>query len=403
MLDEGHRHGQGGGLSMGKRIGMEIAIAAAEVAALCRPDVIAAYPITPNTHIPEHLSDIVAEGRLDAEYICVESEHSAISACCGASGAGARTFTATSSQGLLFMQEILPIVSSMRFPVIMAIGNRAVSGPLNIWNDHSDIMYQRDTGWISLFAANGQETIDMIVQAFKIGEHRDVMLPVNINLDGFQLTHVVEPMIMPDQDEVDKFLPPYTPFAAVHPDNIVAMGNLGMPDIFTEAAKAKDVAIVNSMKVIKEVWKEWEAQFGRKYEPVESYRTEDADIAIVTMGSMGETAEIAVDELRKQGIKVGLLKIKLWRPFPFDDFRQAVKGIRVLAVMDRAVSFGGPGGPVCAEIRSALYDEADRPAIVNYLIGLGGRDVQVKDFMAMVAGASQGKLSEPYVFYGVRE
>jgi pyruvate ferredoxin oxidoreductase alpha subunit len=301
------------------------------------------------------------------------------------------------------MQEVLPIVSAMRLPVIMAIGNRAVSGPINIWNDHSDIMYQRDTGWVSLFAANGQETVDMIIQAFKIGEHRDVMLPVNINLDGFQLTHVVEPMNMPDQEEVDRFLPQYVPCAALHPDNIVSMGTLGMPEIFTEAQKSKNAAIVNSMSVIKAVWKEWEAQFGRKYEPVESYRTEDADIAVVTMGSMGETAEIAVDESRKQGVKAGLIKIKLWRPFPFDDLKKAVKGIKILAVMDRAVSFGGPGGPVFSEIRSALYDEPERPAIVNYIIGLGGRDVQVKDFIAMVNGAAKGKLSEPYVLYGVRE
>jgi pyruvate ferredoxin oxidoreductase alpha subunit len=290
----------------------------------------------------------------------------------------------------------------MRLPVVMAIGNRAVSGPINIWNDHSDVMYQRDSGWVSLFAANGQETLDMIIQAFKIGEHRDVMLPVNINLDGFQLTHVVEPMIMPEQEEVDRFLPGYTPFAAVHPDNIVSMGTLGLPEIFTESQKSKDVALVNSISVVREVWKEWEAQFGRKYEPVQCYRTEDAEVALITMGSIGETAEIAVDEMRKQGMKVGLIKIVLWRPFPFEDLKKAVKGIRVLAVMDRAASFGGPGGPVFSEIRSALYDEPDRPAIVSYIIGLGGRDVQVKDFIAMTNGAKEGKLSEPYVFYGVR-
>jgi pyruvate ferredoxin oxidoreductase alpha subunit len=221
-------------------------------------------------------------------------------------------------------------------------------------------------------------------------------------MDGFQLTHMVEPIIMPEQEEVDRFLPAYIPYATLHPDRVVSMGTLGMPEIFAEAQKSKNVAIVNSIKVIKEVWKEWEAQFGRKYEPVQGYRTEDADIALVTMGSMGETAEIAVDELRKQGVKAGLLKIKLWRPFPFDDFKAAIKGIKVLAVTDRAVSFGGPGGPVFSEIRSALYDEAVRPAIVNYIIGLGGRDVQVEDFIAMVKKAAGGKLSESYEFYGVR-
>jgi pyruvate ferredoxin oxidoreductase alpha subunit len=381
---------------------MEVAIASAEAAALCRFDVAAVYPITPQSHVAEHLSDIVNDGRVDASFITVESEHSALSAALGAAATGARTVTATSSQGLLYMSEILPIASAMRLPVVMLIANRAISGPINIWNDHSDIMPQRDTGWISFFADNGQEVVDMTIQAFKVGEDRRVMLPVNVNMDGFQLTHMVEPIIMPDQEEVDRFLPAYVPYAALHPDNIVSMGTLGMPEIYAEAQKSKDVALVNSIKVIREVWKEWEAQFGRKYEPIQSYRTEDADVALVTMGSMGETAEIAVDELRKQGVKTGLLKIKLWRPFPFDDLKKAVKGIRVLAVTDRAVSFGGPGGPVFSEIRSALYDVPKRPKIVNYIIGLGGRDVQVENFMDMVRRAAKGKLPEPYEFYGVR-
>ncbi len=387
---------------MGKRVGMEVAIASAEAAALCRFDVAAVYPITPQSHVAEHLSDIVADGRVDASFITVESEHSALSAAIGSEATGARTVTATSSQGLLYMSEVLPIASAMRLPIVMLIANRAVSGPINIWNDHSDIMPMRDTGWISFFADNGQEVVDMTIQAFKVGEDRRVMLPVNVNMDGFQLTHMVEPIIMPDQEEVDRFLPAYIPYATLHPDRVVSMGTLGMPEIYAEAQKAKNVALVNSIKVVKEVWKEWEKQFGRKYEPVQGYRTKDADVALVTMGSMGETAEIAVDELRKQGVKAGLLKIKLWRPFPFDDFKKAIRGIRVLAVTDRAVSFGGPGGPVFSEIRSALYEEAVRPAIVNYIIGLGGRDVQVEDFIEMVKRAAGGKLSEPYEFYGVR-
>jgi len=390
---------------MSKRIGMEIALAAAEAVALCKPDVVAAYPITPNTHIPEHLSDIVAEGRLDADFICVESEHSALSACCGASGAGARAFTATSSQGLLYMAEIVPIVSAMRLPIVMAIGNRALSGPINIWNDHSDIMSQRDTGWISMFAADGQETIDMMIQAFKIAEHRDVMLPVNINLDGFQLTHVVEPMMMPDQKEVDKFLPAYKPYAALHPDNIVSMGALAMPDIFNEAMQAKDDALINSKKVILEVWKEWEEQFGRKYEPIGAYRMDGAEVALLTLGSMGDTAEVAVDELREKGVKAGLLKLKLWRPFPTEELLKAVKGLKSLAVIDRAVSFGGVNGPVAAEIKAALYDQKERPLITNHIIGLGGRDVVVADFVKMVEqaiSAQKKKPKEAYEIYGVR-
>jgi len=387
---------------MGKRVGMEVAIAAAEAAALCKFDVASVYPITPQSHVAEHLSDIVNDGRVDASFMTVESEHSALSSAMGASATGARVVTATSSQGLLFMGEVMPIASSMRLPIVMIIANRAVSGPINIWNDHSDIMPMRDTGWISFFAENGQEVVDMTIQAFRVGEDRRVMLPVNVNMDGFQLTHMVEPILFPDQEEVDHFLPEYVPFATLHPDRPVSMGTLGMPEIYAEAQKAKDVAIVNSIKVIKEVWKEWEKLFGRKYEPIQSYRTEDADVALVTMGSMGETAEIAVDALRKQGVKAGLLKIKLWRPFPFAELKKAVKGIRVLAVTDRACSFGGPGGPVCSEIRSALYETPKRPKIVNYLIGLGGRDVQAEDFMEMVRRATKGKLSEPYEFYGVR-
>jgi len=387
---------------MGKRVGMEVAIAAAEAAALCKFDVASVYPITPQSHVAEHLSDIVNDGRVDASFMTVESEHSALSSAMGASATGARVVTATSSQGLLFMGEVMPIASAMRLPIVMIIANRAVSGPINIWNDHSDIMYMRDTGWISFFAENGQEVVDMTIQAFRVGEDRRVMLPVNVNMDGFQLTHMIEPILFPDQEEVDRFLPEYVPYATLHPDRPVSMGTLGMPEIYTEAQKAKDVAIVNSIKVVKEVWKEWGKLFGRKYEPIQSYRTRDADVALVTMGSMGETAEIAVDALRKQGVKAGLLKIKLWRPFPFAELKKAVKGIRVLAVTDRACSFGGPGGPVCSEIRSALYEESVRPAIVNYLIGLGGRDVQVEDFMEMVRRAAKGKLSEPYEFYGVR-
>ncbi len=391
---------------MSKRIGMEVAVAAAEAAALCRFDVAAVYPITPQSHVAEHLSNIVADGRIDAEFITVESEHSAMSSAIGASATGARVITATSSQGLMYMHEVLPIASGMRLPIVMAIANRAVSGPLNILNDHSDIMPQRDSGWISLFAENGQEVVDMMIQAFKIAEHRDVQLPVNVNIDGFQLTHMVEPLEMPDQDEVDKFLPPYKPYATLHPDKPVSMGCFAMNDIYPEAMKAKDEAIVNAKPVILQIWKEWEKRFGRKYEPIEGYRVKGADILLLTMGSMGETASVAIDELRNKGVPVGLLKLKLWRPFPFDELRKAVKGVKTLIVTDRAVSFGGPGGPVAGEIRSALYDQPTRPAIVNEIIGLGGRDMMVEHFMEIVMKAAKPgkkKRKEAYEFYGVRE
>ncbi len=390
---------------MGKRKGMEIALAAAEAAALCRPDVIAAYPITPNTHIPEHLSDIVAEGKLDAEFICVESEHSALSACMGASGAGARTFTATSSQGLLYMAEVMSIASSMRLPIVMALGNRSLSGPLSIWNDHSDIMSQRDTGWLSLFAANGQEVIDMLIQCFKIAEDRDVMLPININLDGFQLTHVVEVMDFPLQEEVDAFLPVYKPYASLHPDHPCSMGTLGLPEIYAEATRAREAAVVNSKKTILKIWDEWEKRFGRRYEPIQSYKMKGAEIAVLTMGSMSDTAEVAIDALREKGVPVGLLKLALWRPFPYEELKIAVKGLKSLIVMDRCVSFGGPGGPVCSEIRSALYAEVGRPDITNYIFGLGGRDVAVEDFIKMIDKvrlADKKRAKDHYEFYGVR-
>ncbi|MCX7634392.1 MAG: pyruvate ferredoxin oxidoreductase [Syntrophales bacterium] len=387
---------------MGKRTGMEVAIAAAEAVALCRIDVAAVYPITPQSHIAEHLADIVHNGRIDAEFITVESEHSSISACAGASAAGARVYTATSSQGLMLMHEILPIVSAMRLPVVMGNANRAVSGPLNIWNDHSDIMPQRDNGWIVMHAENGQEVIDLTIQSFKIAEHPDVMLPVVLNIDGFQLTHMIEPMEFPTQEEVDRFLPPRVPFATLHPDKPISMGCFNMPDIFMETMKAKDTALINAKKTIIKIWNEWGKMFGRNYKPVETYKTKGADTLIVTMGSMGETASVAVDEMKKQGRSVGLIKIRLWRPFPIEELRAAIKGCKTLVVMDRAVSFGGAGGPLATEIKSLLYHDEGRPRIVDMIMGLGGRDVKVEDFIAMVERAEKKK-DDVYEYLGVRE
>ena len=391
---------------MHKRVGLEVTVAVAEAVALCRIDMAGVYPITPQSHIAEHLSNLVADGVLDAEFVTVESEHSAMSAVIGASGAGARAYTATASQGLLLMNELLPIASAMRLPITMAIANRAVSGPLNILNDHSDIMPQRDTGWIALFVENSQEAVDLSIQAFKIAEHPDVMLPVCINIDGFQLTHMVEPVELPTQEEVDDFLPPFVPHASLHPSRPVTMGAFSMSDYFTEIMKAKDEAIKNSKKVILAVWKEWEEKFGRSYKPVESYRADDADVVLLTMGSMGETAGLAIDELRAKGVKAGLIKLRLWRPFPFAELKAALKGIKKLIVTDRAVSFGGPGGPVFSEIKSALFAEASRPVIYNYIIGLGGRDVTVSDFANMVENVmadADNKKADTYEFWGVRE
>ncbi len=389
---------------MAKRVGMEVAIAVAEVVGQCNIDMAAVYPITPQSHIGEHLSDLVADGKIDAEFITVESEHSAISAVIGASGTGARVYTATSSQGLMLMHEILPIVSAMRLPVVMGIANRAVSGPLNILNDHSDIIPQRDSGWISLFVENGQEALDLSVQAFKIAEHKDVNLPVCVNIDGFQLTHMVEPLEFPDQELVDKFLPPRVPYATLHPDQPLTMGAFAMADYFTEILKAKDEALKNSKKVILAVWDEWAKMFGRRYKPVETYKAEDAEILLLTMGSMGETAEMAIDELRAKGVSVGLVKLRLWRPFPFAEIKEVLTKAKKVLVTDRAVSFGGPGGPVCSEITAALYHEAVKPAIYNYIIGLGGRDVRVIDFVNMIGNVARDDIKAgAYEFWGVRE
>ena len=391
---------------MAKRVGMEVAVAVAEAVGQCDIDMAAVYPITPQSHIAEHLSDLVADGKIDAEFVTVESEHSAMSAVIGASGTGARVYTATSSQGLMLMHELLPIASGMRLPIVMGIANRAVSGPLNILNDHSDIMPQRDSGWISLFVENGQEAVDLSIQAFKIAEHKEVNLPVCVNIDGFQLTHMVEPLEFPDQELVNKFLPPRIPYATLHPSKPVTMGAFAMSDYFTEMQKAKDEALINSKKVILEVWDQWAKMFGRAYKPVETYKAEDAEILMLTMGSMGETAEMAIDALRAKGVLAGLVKLRLWRPFPFEEIRAVLKNAKKLIVTDRAVSFGGPGGPVFSEIKSALYSGAHHPAIYNYIIGLGGRDVTVKDFIGMVEKVipyNAEKAVDTYEYWGVRE
>ncbi|MGD0022300.1 MAG: transketolase C-terminal domain-containing protein [Smithellaceae bacterium] len=391
---------------MPKRVGMEVAIAVAEAVGQCNIDMAAVYPITPQSHIAEHLSDLVADGKIDAEFVTVESEHSAMSAVIGASGTGARVYTATSSQGLMLMHELLPIASAMRLPIVMGIANRAVSGPLNILNDHSDVMPQRDSGWISLFVENGQEAIDLSIQAFKIAEHKDVLLPVCINIDGFQLTHMVEPVEFPEQELVDKFLPRREPYASLHPAKPVTMGAFAMSDYFPEMMKAKNEALKNSQKTILAVWEEWAKIFGRSYKPVEMYKADGAETLLLTMGSMGETAEMAIDELQAKGLSVGLIKLRLWRPFPFPELREAVKKAKKLIVTDRAVSFGGPGGPVFSEIKSALYHEETRPMICNYIIGLGGRDVAVTDFAGMITRVLEEdskKIADTCEFWGVRE
>jgi pyruvate ferredoxin oxidoreductase alpha subunit len=391
---------------MGKvRKGVEVSIAIADAVAQANVDVIAAYPITPQTHIVEHLSEIVANGELDAEYIPVESEHSAMSVCCGSAAVGARTFTSTSSQGLALMSEIFFIAAAMRLPMVMALANRSLSSPLSIWNDHSDVMMVRDAGWIHIFVENGQETYDNIFCAYRISEDPSVMLPVAINLDGFIVTHMVEAIEYEDDDVIKAYLPEFKMKNTLHPDKPISMGCFGMPEIYTETQMNREAGVQGSYSHIQKAWEEWGKLTGRYYKPIETYRADDAEYCIVTMGSYSETAMEAVDVLRNEGEKVGVIKIRLWRPFPFDEFRKAALGKKYLIVLDRAISFGGPGGPVASELRSALYKKDGAPTIVNYIAGLAGRDVSRKDFRNIILAGkkkAQSGDTEGFTLYGLR-
>jgi len=365
---------------MSKRVGLEASHAAAEATRMADVDFIAAYPITPQTHIPERLAEMVADGELTAAYIPVESEHSALSACLGAAAVGARTFTATAGPGLEYMHNVLYVASSMRLPVVMTVANRALSAPLSIWGDHSDAMAVRDTGWIQVFCQSSQEAFDMTLWAFRVGEDSRVLLPVMVHFDGFHLTHVTEPVILPEQEEVDRFLPRFQYPFALDPDKPMTHGAFAPPDIYSEAKIAQEVAFRKSKAVIIQGFEEFGDIFGRYYQPVEPYRIQRAKTLLLTMGSFSETAKIAIDAKKNKGESVGLINLRLWRPFPFEELRQAVKNAKTLIVFDRCISFGGPGGPVSSEIRSALYNEEERPRIVSFVGGLGGRDMSVKDF-----------------------
>ncbi len=391
---------------MGKRVGMEVSIAIAEAARLADVDVISAYPITPQTHVVEHLSEIVADGELVAEYIPVESEHSAMSACVGAAAAGARTFTATSSQGLALMHEIMFIAPALRLPIVMAVANRALSAPINIWNDHSDIMSERDAGWIATFAENGQEAVDLVIHAYRVAEDARVQLPVMVNFDGFTVSHVIEPIEMPEDAMVRKYLPPFQPTRRLDVDAPRTMGAVGIPDIYTEAKVAQDAALRASYGPIVEAWNEYGKVFGRKYEPIVTYGAKDAEIVLVAAGGIVETARTVVEGLRAEGRKVGVASIKLWRPFPFEDFRRLAGRARVLVVVDRCLSYGGPMGPMAAEFKAALYGTGVQPPIIEFVAGLGGRDVTHAALRGMFDEAAlvlEGKPVPSARVVGVRE
>ncbi len=388
---------------MSQRVGIEVSIAAAEAAALANVDVIAAYPITPQTHIVEHLADLTADGSLDAEYLAVESEHSAISACMGAVAAGARTFTASASQGLALMHEILFAASSMRAPMVMAVANRAVSAPINIWADHSDIMPQRDTGWGQVFAQNGQEVFDLILQAFKVSENHQVQLPIMVNMDGFIVSHMIEAIEMLDRDEVNSFLPPMNPVRMLDPKAPRSVGTFGAQNVYTEVKMAQDVALQHSAEIWQEVWQEYGDKFGQRYSAVDSLFTEDADIVFVTMGAISETARSAVESMRKEGEKVGLVNIRLWRPFPEEELKKAIGNAKTIAVIDRMLSPGSQAGPVGLEVRSAYSTGSEHPDIHDFVMGLGGRQISRKTFKQLVSDIKANMyVPEKYHLYDAR-
>lgn len=380
--------------------------AAAWAAKLAKPKVIAAFPITPSTLVPEKISEFVADGELDAEFIKVESEHSAISACVGASAAGVRTFTATASQGLALMHEILFIAAGMRLPIVIAVGNRALSAPINIWNDWQDTISERDTGWLQFYAENNQEALDLILMAFKIAEDERVLLPAMVGFDAFILTHTVEPVEIPDQEVVDEFLGEYEPkHAYLDPAKPITQGTLAFPAHYMEARYTVWEANENAKKVIDEVFAEFEKKFGRKYQKIEEYRTEDAEIIFVTMGSLTGTVKEYVDHLREQGIKIGAAKLTVYRPFPIEEVRELAKKAKVLALLEKNVTFS-VGGALFQDFSRALVNCKEKPIILDFILGLGGRDVtfqNLDEVLEISRKALNGEEVDEVTWIGLRK
>lgn len=361
---------------MPRLIGLTGDGAAAEAMRQIDPDVVAAYPITPQTEIVERFAEFVADGLVNTEFVAVESEHSAMSACCGSAAAGARTITCTSSQGLALMHEVLYIAAGNRLPIVLINVNRTLSAPLNIHCDHSDSMGSRDSGWIQLYCENVQEVYDTVIQAVRIAEHPQVMLPVMVNLDGFVLSHSVERLELLDDEQVREFVGPFRPVVDLldleHPP---ALGALVAPEFHFEHKYAQWLAIDGARAVIEGVGREFGERFGRSYGLLDPYRLEDADLALVVLGSTAGTARAVVDDLRERGIRAGMLRIRCYRPFPADEIVEALKGKKAVAIMDRAGTQGGEGGPVFGEVRAALYTRGVFLPVINYIYGLGGRDV----------------------------
>jgi pyruvate ferredoxin oxidoreductase alpha subunit len=373
------------------------------------PDVVAAFPITPSTEVPQYFSTFVADGVVDTEFVAVESEHSAMSACVGASAAGARAMTATSANGLALMWEILYIAACSRLPIVLACVNRTLSGPLNIHNDHSDSMGARDSGWIQLYSENNQEAYDNMLMANLIAENKSVLLPIMVCQDGFITSHAVENIDLVEDDKVKAFVGEYKPNNYLLNRKVpIAVGPL---DHFThcfEHKRQQAEAMKNAKKVILEVSAEFEKMTGRKYSLFEEYMTEDAEVAIVILNSSAGTAKYVIDQMRAEGKKVGLIKPRVFRPFPVDEIVAALSKFKAIAVMDKADSFNAAGGPLFTEITSAMFGKGVfGPKVVNYIYGLGGRDFKTNDvefvYNELFKIASSGKVDSVYNYLGVRE
>ena len=371
------------------------------------PDVVAAFPITPSTEIPQYFSSFVSNGQVDTNFVAVESEHSAMSACIGSQAAGARTMTATSANGLSLMWEMIYIASSLRLPIVMSLVNRAVSGPLNIHNDHSDAMGARDSGWIQLFSENNQEAYDNTIMAHRIAENKDVLLPLMVCQDGFITSHSIENIELIEDDKVKEFVGTYNPeHYLLDRENPMAIGPLDLQAYLFEHKTQQAIAMKNAKKVILEVAKDFEKMTGRKYDLFEGYKLEDAEYVIVCMNSTAGTVKHTIDGLRAKGIKAGLLKVRVYRPFPGEEIAKALSNAKVIAILDKADSLNGQGGALYEDTVSAMYNEKLSIPTVNYVYGIGGRDTTEKDIKSVYEDLMEinktNKVENPYRYLGLR-
>lgn len=372
------------------------------------PDVVAAFPITPSTEIPQYFSNFVANGDVDTEFVAVESEHSAMSATIGAEAAGSRAMTATSANGLSYMWEMIYIASSLRLPIVMSLVNRAVSGPLNIHNDHSDAMGVRDSGWIMLFSENNQEAYDNMLMAHKIAENKDVLLPLMVCQDGFVTSHSIENIKLLDDDTAKKFVGKYNPeHYLLNKKEPISIGPLDLQSYLFEHKAQQAIAMKNAKKVILDVSKDFEKITGRKYSFFEEYKLEDAEIAIVCMNSTAGTTKYVVDKLREKGIKAGLLKLRVFRPFPAEEITQSLSHLKAVAILDKADSLNAAGGALFEDVTSAMYVNKKQVPMVNYIYGIGGRDTttnQIESVFSDLQKIAKDQIIEnPYRYLGLKK